>query len=71
MGKGSGVAASCGIDYRYGSDLLLPWLWCKPAAASLIQPLAQEPPYAAGVAIERYKERNTEHQAGSQMWVQI
>ena len=25
------------------------WLWCRPAAAALIRPLAWEPPYAAGV----------------------
>ena len=29
---------------RYGSDLALLWLWYKPGAAALIQPLAQELP---------------------------
>ena len=34
--KGSGVAASCGVGYRYGSDLALPWLWHRLAAAAPI-----------------------------------
>ena len=33
----------------------LPCLWRKPAAAALIQPLAQEIPYAAGAALKRKK----------------
>ena len=31
---------------QWVKDLALVWLWCKPAAAALIQPLAWEPPYA-------------------------
>jgi len=46
---------SWGIVPRHGSDLALLWLWCKPAAAAPIQPLAWEPPYAAGVALKRQK----------------
>ena len=34
-----------------GSDLALLWLWCSPAAAALIQPLAWECPYAPGEAL--------------------
>ena len=33
----------------------LMWLWCGPAAAALIHPLAQELPYAAGVAVKKKK----------------
>ena len=33
--------------------LLWLWLWRRPAAAALIQPLAWEPPYAAGAALKR------------------
>ena len=32
------------------------WLWLKPEATALIRPLAWEPPYAAGVALEKTKE---------------
>ena len=34
--KGSGVAVSCGVGCRRGSDPTLLWLWHRPA---LIQPL--------------------------------
>ena len=51
VGWGSGVAVSCGVGRRRGSDPALLWLWCRPAAVALIQPLAWEPPYAVGVAL--------------------
>ena len=38
---------SCGVGHRRGSDPELLWLWCRPAATALIQPLALELPYAA------------------------
>ena len=38
-----------------GSDLVLLWLWYRPAAAVPIQPLAQELPYAAGFAPKKKK----------------
>ena len=43
---------SCGVGRRCGSDLELLWLWCKLAATAPVQPLAWEPPYAAGAAQE-------------------
>ena len=33
-------AVVCGIGHRHGSDPALLWLWCRPAAAAPIQPLA-------------------------------
>ena len=36
-------------------DLVLLWLWCRPAATIPIRPLAWEPPYPAGVALKRPK----------------
>ena len=36
LAKGSGVAVSCGIGRRRGSDPVLLWLWCRPAAAAPI-----------------------------------
>ena len=45
---------SYGIGGRRGSDLA--WLWCRPVVATApIRPLAWEPPYAAGVALEKIK----------------
>ena len=36
---------------------MLLWLWCRLAATSLIGPLAWEPPYIAGVALRKRKEK--------------
>ena len=52
MGRGSGVAMSCGVGYRYSSDPELLWLWHRPVATALIPPLAWELPYAAGTALK-------------------
>ena len=46
---------SCGVGCRRSSEPTLLWLWCRPAAAALIGPLAWEPPYAVGVALEKTK----------------
>ena len=46
---------SCGVGGRRGLDPVLLGLWCRPVAVALIQPLAWEPPYAAGVAQEMAK----------------
>ena len=35
---------------QWVKDPALLWLWCRPAATSLIRPLAWEPPYATTVA---------------------
>ena len=57
MGKGSGIAMSCGADRRCGLDPALLWLWCRLAATAPIPPLAWELPYATGVALKRQKEK--------------
>ena len=44
--KGSSIAMSCGVGLRCIWDPVFLWLWCRPAAAALIQPLAWELPYA-------------------------
>ena len=54
---------SCAVGCRCDSDLVLLWLWCRPAAIALIRPLAWELPYAAGAALKsnkRKKERRKE-----------
>ena len=48
---------SCGVGHRHSVDLLLLWLWCRPAAAALIRPLAWELPYTMGVALKKDKKR--------------
>ena len=46
---------SCGVGCRHGSDPTLLWLWCRLMATAPIGPLAWEPPYAAGAALEMAK----------------
>ena len=48
---------SCGVGCRHGSDPVLLWLWCRLAAIALIRPLAWQPPYAAGAALEKDKKK--------------
>ena len=60
VGEGSGVAVSCGVGRRFGSDPELLWLWRRPVAVALIRPQAWEPPYAAGVALEKAKRKKKE-----------
>ena len=55
MGYRSGVAVSCGVGRRRGSDPALLWLWRRLAATAPIRPLAWEHPYAVGAAQEMTK----------------
>ena len=41
---------SCGVGCRCGVDPALLWLWCRPVATALIQPLDWELPCAVGTA---------------------
>ena len=50
---------SCGVGHRYGLDLVLLWLRCRLGAAALIQPLAWELLYAAGAALKRQKNKQS------------
>ena len=53
-----GVAVSCGVGHRCGSDPAFLWLRCRQAAASLTRLLAWESTYAMGVALKRQKQTN-------------
>ena len=46
-----------GVGLKLVLDPALLWLWCRPAAAAPIQPLAWEPPYAMGMALKRQKKK--------------
>ena len=46
---------SCGVGRRLGSDPALLWLWHRQEATALIRPLAWDPPYATGAALEKTK----------------
>jgi len=49
---------SCGVGCRRSLDPALLWLWRRPVAPAPIQPLAWEPPYAAGAAQEIAKKKD-------------
>ena len=42
---------------QWVKDLVLLWLWCRPAAVALIQPLAWELPYAADAALKNSQKK--------------
>ena len=63
---------SCGVGRRHGSDPESLWLWHRPAATALIRPLAWEPPYSTGAALEKKKKKkkdleNKENKVQSRM----
>ena len=46
-----------GVGLRLVLDPALLWLWCRPAAAAPIQPLAWEPPYAMALTLKGKKQK--------------
>ena len=64
MGKGSDVAANFSIGHRCGPDLALLWLWHRPAAAALTQPLAWELPNARDEALKKKKKERKKEITG-------
>ena len=53
--KDLALPVSCSVGSRHSSDLVLLWLWCKPAATAPIRPVTWEPPHAAGAVLKRQK----------------
>ena len=53
------VAGSIPGLAQWVNDLALLRLWCRLAATAPIRPLAWEPPYAMGAALEKTKEKTT------------
>ena len=51
---------SWGVGRRQDLDLVLLWLWHRPAATVLFGPLAWEPPYAVDATLKR-KNRSSRH----------
>ena len=47
-----------GIGHVHGLDLALLWLWCRPAGAAAIVPLAWELLCAKGVALKNKTKQN-------------
>ena len=59
---------TCGVGPRLSLDLVLLWLWCRPAATALIIPLAWEHPYAAGVALKKTKRQKKRKEIDSEFF---
>ena len=51
------MAVSYGVGCRHDLAPMLLWLWWRPAATALIQPLAREPPYAMSAALKKTKKK--------------
>ena len=47
---------------------MLLWLWCRPVDTALIRPLAWEPPYATGAAIEKAKRQKDKKKKKITKW---
>ena len=67
LGQGSGVAMSCGVGHRRSLDPALLRLWHRLAATAHFGPLAWEPPYAVGAALEMTKFKTNKKNA-SLIW---
>ena len=50
---------------QWVKDVALLGLWCRPAAIAPIRPLAWEPPYAAGTALEKAKRQKKKKEVRS------
>ena len=57
--SGLRIWCCCSVDHRCSLDPALLWLWSRPAATALIQPLAWEPLYAVGTAKKEKKKKKT------------
>ena len=61
---------SCGIGLRCSSDPKWLWLWPRPAAVALFQPLAWELPYALSVALKSKIQKTKNKKTGESLtWV--
>ena len=52
-----GLAVSCSKGHSCVLDPALLWLWCRPAAAALVQPQTWELPYAVECGLKKEKNK--------------
>ena len=56
---------------QWVKDLVLLWLWCRPAAVAPIGPLAWEPPHAVGAGLKCQKQKEKKKETwvfGMHIW---
>ena len=58
---------SCGVSHRCSSDLALLWLWWRLLATTPIGPLAWEPTYAMGAALEKAKRQKNKNKKNEEL----
>ena len=54
---------------QWVKDPALLGLWCRPEATTPIQPLAWEPPYGVGAALEKKKKKKTKKLPITEGWI--
>ena len=59
------------IGCRCGLNPWLLWLWCRPAAAALIQPLAWDLAYAISVAPKKQRKKERAEIKDIENWKSI
>ena len=59
---------SCGVGHRRGLDLVGLWLWHRPEATALIQPLAWELPHAMGTALKKTNKKKRTKKSLRELW---
>ena len=59
----SRIATTCGIGRKFGSDLALLWLWCRPTAEVLIWPQAWELPWPQVQPFKKKKKKGRAFQS--------
>ena len=55
--KVSGIAMSCGVGRRHGSNMVLRQLWYRLAAAAPVWSLDWETPYGVDVVLKKTKKK--------------
>ena len=68
---GFSIAVSWGVGHRHNLDPALLWLWYRPAALAVIQPLIWELPCAVGAALKGKKRANKGRDSQTSMLIAI
>lgn len=62
------MAVSRGVGCRHGLDLVLLWLWCRPAGVAPIRPTAWERPQVTGAPLKKAKKKKKKEKEHRPFW---